>query len=55
VKAMPVTSDVPQSAFFAGLGGSYDTVRFGTQNVYAVGTSDVFQNGALTATINRAF
>jgi hypothetical protein len=54
VKAIPVTSDVPTSAFFVGLGGSYDTVRFGTQNVYAVGTSNVFQNGVLASSGSAA-
>ncbi len=36
---------VPPSAFFLGLGGSADAVDFGDQNVYAVGTSNVFLNG----------
>ncbi len=30
---------VPQSAFFAGVGGGWDSVNFGNQNVYGKGTS----------------
>src|SRR5277367_2514591 len=30
---------VPQSAFFAGLGGGWDSVNFGNQNVFGRGTS----------------
>ena len=32
-------SYVPRAAFFAGLGGSYNSVSFGNQNVYGKGTS----------------
>ena len=49
-----VESGVPRSAFFLGLGGSYNTSNFGTQNVYAVGTSDVFQAGVLTSSGSAA-
>ena len=41
VKAPPATSNVPQSAFYLGLGGSFNSADFGTQNVFAVGTSNV--------------
>lgn len=41
-------SAVPRSGFFFGLGGNLNAVRFGTQDVYAIGTSKVFQNGVLT-------
>jgi hypothetical protein len=47
-------SMVPESAFFVGLGGSYNSTDFGTQDVYAVGTSSVFQNGALFSTGSAA-
>ena len=50
----PATSTVPESAFFVGLGGSYNSTDFGTQDVYAVGTSSVFQNGALFSTGSAA-
>ncbi len=41
---------VPQSAFYVGLGGSFNSVDFATQHVYAVGTSNVYQNGSLVST-----
>ena len=44
--AAQTASNLPDSGFFVGLGGSYNSVNFGTQDVYAVGTSDVYQNGA---------
>ncbi len=47
-------SIVPASAFFVGLGGSYNSTSFGTQDVFAVGTSNVFQNGVLVATGSAA-
>jgi hypothetical protein len=50
----PPASSVPASAFFVGLGGSFSSANFGTQDVYAVGTSSVFQNGALTSTGSAA-
>jgi len=40
---------VPHSGFFVGLGGGFNSVNFGTQDVYAVGTSDVFTAGVLTS------
>jgi opacity protein-like surface antigen len=43
--AAQTVSAVPASGFYVGLGGSYNSINFGTQNVYAVGTSDVYQNG----------
>lgn len=43
-------SMVPDSAFYVGLGGSFNSIDFGTQDVYAVGTSDIYQDGALVAT-----
>jgi hypothetical protein len=42
-------SDVPGAAFFIGLGGSYNASNFGTQDVFAVGTSNVFRNGLLSS------
>jgi hypothetical protein len=47
-------SEVPNGAFFIGLGGSYNTSSFGTQDVYAVGTSNVFTNGLLTSSGSAA-
>jgi hypothetical protein len=42
---------VPRSAFLVSLGGSYNSVNFGDQDVIAIGTSDVTNSvGALTAT-----
>lgn len=37
---------VPQHAFYLGVGASANLANFGTQDVYAVGTSDVFRDGA---------
>ncbi len=54
VQIAPPGSDVPRSAFFIGLGGSYNQSDFGTQDVYAVGTSNVFQNGLLTSSGSAA-
>ena len=41
VTAPPTISYVPQSAFYFGLGGSFNSADFGTQNVFAVGTTNV--------------
>jgi len=49
LKAVPPVSFVPSSAFFLGVGGGYNVSDFGSQNVFAVGTSNVFQNGLLTS------
>jgi hypothetical protein len=38
---------VPAHAFYVGLGGGYNSVSFGTQNVYMAGTSDAYVNGYL--------
>lgn len=38
---------VPDHAFFAGAGAGYNHVNFGTQDIYAVGTSDNYQGGSL--------
>jgi opacity protein-like surface antigen len=51
--AAPV-SFVPASAFFLGMGGGYSVSDFGTQNVYAVGTSNVYRNGLLTSSGSAA-
>jgi hypothetical protein len=42
-------SDVPKAAFFIGLGGSYNSVDFRNQNIYAQGISDIYLNGTLVA------
>jgi len=41
---------VPRSGFYVGLGGSFNSIDFGTQEVVAIGTSQVFQNGTLVST-----
>jgi hypothetical protein len=48
LKATPPASDL-NGAFFIGLGGSYNSLNFGTQSAYMMGTSVVFQNGALAS------
>jgi opacity protein-like surface antigen len=47
--AMSTGSIVPNSAFFLGLGASANWIHFTDQHVYAIGTSDVFTDGILTA------
>ena len=47
--AIPTGSPVPNSAFFLGLGASANWTNFGHQHVYAIGTSDVFTDGVLSA------
>jgi hypothetical protein len=49
VKAMPLAPDVPGGAFFVGLGGSYNSLNFGTQSAFMMGNSLVFQNGAFAS------
>jgi opacity protein-like surface antigen len=46
------SSSVPDSAFYAAIGGGYASVNFGTQNLYAIGTSNAYNNadGTLLAT-----
>src|SRR6202161_2623593 len=46
---IPTRSLVPNSAFFLGLGASGNWTNFGHQHVYAIGTSNVFTDGLLTA------
>jgi hypothetical protein len=41
---------IPKAGLFIGLGGSYNTVGFGTQDIYAIGTSSVYQGGTLSST-----
>ncbi len=40
---------VSNRAFFAGLGASYNAVTFGTQDIYAIGTSDNYQDATLVS------
>ena len=47
--AMPTGSSVPNSAFFLGLGASANWTNFGHQHVYAIGTSNVYTDGVLSA------
>ncbi len=46
--ATPV-SFMPNQAFYAGIGGAFQGVNFGTQDVYFKGTADVYTGGALTS------
>ena len=39
-------SYVPNSALYLGLGGSFNSIDFGTQNIFGFATSNVFKNGA---------
>jgi opacity protein-like surface antigen len=45
----PPESIVPNSAFFLGLGASGNWTDFGNQHVYAIGTSQVYTDGILSA------
>lgn len=45
-QGQPVAPTIPQRAFYLGVGASANLANFGTQDVYAVGTSDVFRDGA---------
>jgi hypothetical protein len=47
-------SNVPKAALFVGVGGGYNSVNFGNQDVFAVGTSNVYQNGTLIASGSAA-
>src|SRR5580700_4761950 len=47
--AMSTASIVPNSAFFLGLGASANWINFGGQHVYAIGTSNVYTDGVLSA------
>jgi hypothetical protein len=50
VAAVPLApSLVPQSAFFAGLGGSVDSLGFEEQNIYAQGVSNIYLGGTQVA------
>ncbi len=47
--AMSTGSTMPNSAFFLGLGASANWTNFGHQHVYAIGTSNVYTDGVLSA------
>ena len=47
VPATLIPWSMPNNAFFAGLGASANAVNFGRQDVYAIGTSKVYQDGVL--------
>ena len=49
ISARAQTPVVPRSGFYVGLGGSYNSMDFGTQNVYAIGTSQIFENGEVVS------
>ena len=53
-QAGPANSNMPNNGFYLGLGGGYDWLNFGTQNVFAVGTFSVFQAGTLVSTGSAA-
>ena len=44
-----IGAGAPNSAFFFGLGASGDWTNFGHQHVYAIGTSQVYTDGVLSA------
>jgi hypothetical protein len=46
----PDSSKMPASAFYIGVGASLGAADFGTQNIYAVGTSNVYAGNTLVAT-----
>ncbi len=48
------SSNVPATAWFVGLGGSYNSVNFGTQDLTTLGTSNTYSGGALVATGSAA-
>src|SRR5215831_19264786 len=52
VSAVAQSSSVPRSAFYAAIGGGYASANFGTQDLYAIGTSSAYSNtdGTLLAT-----
>jgi hypothetical protein len=52
-KAVPPVSFVLQ-VLFPGRGCGYNVSDFGTENVFAVGTSNVFQSGLLTSSGSAA-
>jgi opacity protein-like surface antigen len=56
VSAAAQSSSVPRSAFYAAIGGGYASAHFGTQNLYAIGTSNAYDNttGMLLATGDAA-
>ena len=53
-RAPEPASYVPQAGFFVGLGGSANSVDFGDQSAFAVGTSNVFRGGALISSGSAA-
>ena len=46
--AQPATdnADIPNGTFYVGFGANYNAINFGTQNIYAVGTSDNYEHGS---------
>jgi hypothetical protein len=42
-------SYVPDAAAYIGVGGSFNSVNFSNQNIFAQGVSNIYQNGALIA------
>jgi hypothetical protein len=43
------STGVPVQSFFVGVGAGYNNVNFGTQNIYAIGTSDNYSDGKLVS------
>ena len=45
----PSAPTAPAAGFFVGLGGSYNSVNFSNQNIFAQGVSNVYQGGTVVA------
>ncbi len=50
ISAVAQTPVVPRTAFYIGAGGNYNSTDFGTQDVNAIGTSQVFESRMLVST-----
>src|SRR5262249_52176365 len=48
-QAGSTTANVPSSGFYVGLGPSGNSVNFGTQDVFAIGTSETVQGGRVVS------
>jgi len=49
VNKSPYDPTAPAAGFFVGLGGSYNSVNFSNQNIFAQGVSNVYQGGTVVA------
>jgi hypothetical protein len=50
ISALAQDRVVPRTGFSIGLGGSYNSSNFGTQEIVAIGTSQVYENGVVVST-----